>query len=69
MLVSVNLAEEGILRLIFAAVYLMFRKVANDNEVSAASRKVWGRIKGMVFEGCVGWLWVAIWKAIRNGVE
>lgn len=38
MLVSVNLAEEGILRLIFAAVYLMFRKVANDNEVSAASR-------------------------------
>lgn len=38
MLVSVNLAEEGILRLIFAAVYLMFRKVANDIEISAATR-------------------------------
>lgn len=38
MLVSVNLAEEGILRLILAAVYLMFRKVTTDNEVSAASR-------------------------------
>ncbi|KAA8530957.1 hypothetical protein F0562_005676 [Nyssa sinensis] len=38
MLVGVNLAEEGILRLLFAAVYLMFHKVGNDNEVSAASR-------------------------------
>uniref|UniRef100_A0A5B6Z0A7 Spatacsin C-terminal domain-containing protein n=1 Tax=Davidia involucrata TaxID=16924 RepID=A0A5B6Z0A7_DAVIN len=38
MLVGVNLAEEGILRLLFAAVYLMNRKVGNDNEVSAASR-------------------------------
>lgn len=33
------------------------------------NRKVWGRIKGMVFEGCAGWLWVGMWKAIRNGVE
>ncbi|XP_007048161.2 PREDICTED: uncharacterized protein LOC18611704 isoform X1 [Theobroma cacao] len=38
MLVGVNLAEEGVLRLLFAAVYLMFRKNGNDNEVSAASR-------------------------------
>ncbi|XP_062007180.1 uncharacterized protein LOC133724450 isoform X1 [Rosa rugosa] len=37
-LVGVNLAEEGVLRLLFAAVYLMLRKVGNDNEVSAASR-------------------------------
>ncbi|GMI67631.1 hypothetical protein like AT4G39420 [Hibiscus trionum] len=38
MLVVVNLAEEGVLRLLFAAVYLMFGKNGNDNEVSAASR-------------------------------
>ncbi|KAK9272515.1 hypothetical protein L1049_002888 [Liquidambar formosana] len=38
MLVGVDLAEEGILRLLFAIVYLMFHKVGNDNEVSAASR-------------------------------
>ncbi|XWS41450.1 hypothetical protein CRYUN_Cryun17cG0082900 [Craigia yunnanensis] len=38
MLVGVNLAEEGVLRLLFAAVYLMLRKNGNDNEVSAASR-------------------------------
>lgn len=38
MLVGVDLAEEGILRLLFATVYLMFHKVGNDNEVSAASR-------------------------------
>lgn len=38
MLVDVNLAEEGILRLLFSAVYLMLYKSANDNEVSAASR-------------------------------
>ncbi|KAJ8769555.1 hypothetical protein K2173_005158 [Erythroxylum novogranatense] len=38
MLVDVNLAEEGILRLLFAAVYLMVRKFGTDNEVSAASR-------------------------------
>ncbi|KAE7998209.1 hypothetical protein FH972_002775 [Carpinus fangiana] len=37
-LVSVNLAEEGILRLLFAAVYLMLCKSASDSEVSAASR-------------------------------
>ncbi|KAK8653527.1 hypothetical protein V6N13_127522 [Hibiscus sabdariffa] len=37
-LVVVNLAEEGVLRLLFAAVYLMFGKNGNDNEVSAASR-------------------------------
>ncbi|KAK8673759.1 hypothetical protein V6N13_112074 [Hibiscus sabdariffa] len=38
MLVGVNLAEEGVLRLLFAAVYLMFGKNSNDNEISAASR-------------------------------
>lgn len=38
MLVGVNLAEEGILRLLFAAVYLMLCKSSIDNEVSAASR-------------------------------
>ncbi|KAL0350036.1 UNVERIFIED_CONTAM: hypothetical protein Sradi_4152800 [Sesamum radiatum] len=38
MLMGVNLAVEGILRLLFAAVYLMSHKVSNDNEVSAASR-------------------------------
>lgn len=37
-LVDVNLAEEGILRLLFVAAYLMFDKIRNDNEVSAASR-------------------------------
>ncbi|KAL8047280.1 hypothetical protein ABFX02_08G230100 [Erythranthe guttata] len=38
MLMGVNLAAEGILRVLFAAVYLMFYKVRNDNEVSSASR-------------------------------
>ncbi|XP_059642353.1 uncharacterized protein LOC132284280 isoform X2 [Cornus florida] len=38
MLAGINLAEEGILRLLFAAVYLMFHKVSSDNEISAASR-------------------------------
>ncbi|KAF5727678.1 hypothetical protein HS088_TW22G01374 [Tripterygium wilfordii] len=38
MLVDVNLAEEGILRLLFAAVFLMVHKKSNDMEVSAASR-------------------------------
>lgn len=38
MLSHVNLAEEGVLRLLFAAVYLMSRKVGSDNEVSAAAR-------------------------------
>nr|XP_043630154.1 uncharacterized protein LOC122601459 [Erigeron canadensis] len=38
MLASVSLAEEGVLRLIFAAVYLMLNKGGNDNDVSAASR-------------------------------
>jgi spatacsin len=38
MLVDVNLAEEGILRLLFAAVYLMLNKSGNDSETSAASR-------------------------------
>lgn len=38
MLSQVNLAEEGVLRLLFAAVYLMSRKVGSDNEVSAAAR-------------------------------
>ncbi|GER35123.1 spatacsin, partial [Striga asiatica] len=37
-LMGVNLAVEGILRLLFAATYLMFNKVSGDNEVSAASR-------------------------------
>lgn len=38
MLVDVNLVEEGILRLIFAAVYLMTHTNGNDNESSTASR-------------------------------
>ncbi|XP_031108009.1 uncharacterized protein LOC116012576 isoform X2 [Ipomoea triloba] len=38
MLAGANLAEEGIMRLLFASVYLMFHKVGNDSEVSAASR-------------------------------
>lgn len=38
MLMRVDMAVEGILRLLFAAVYLMSNKVSNDNEVSAASR-------------------------------
>ncbi|CAN4088547.1 unnamed protein product [Withania somnifera] len=38
MLSQVNLAEEGILRMLLAVVYLMSCKVGNDNEVSAASR-------------------------------
>lgn len=38
MLAGVSLAEEGILRLVFAAVYLVLNKGGNDNDVSAASR-------------------------------
>ncbi|KAG4391449.1 hypothetical protein AAZX31_05G173100 [Glycine max] len=38
MLVDVDLAEEGILRLLFAAVYLILNKGGNDSETSAASR-------------------------------
>lgn len=38
MLVDVDLAEEGILRLLFAAVYLSLNKSGNDSETSAASR-------------------------------
>lgn len=37
-LMRVDMAVEGILRLLFAAFYLMFNKVSNDSEVSAASR-------------------------------
>ncbi|OIT05985.1 hypothetical protein A4A49_31582 [Nicotiana attenuata] len=37
-LTHVNLAEEGILRMLLAVVYLMSCKVCNDNEVAAASR-------------------------------
>lgn len=35
---DVNLADEGIVRLLFAAVHLMLNKSGNDNEISAASR-------------------------------
>lgn len=37
---EVDLVEEGILRLLFAAIYLMCHKNGNgnDNEVSSASR-------------------------------
>ncbi|KAJ9553781.1 hypothetical protein OSB04_017826 [Centaurea solstitialis] len=38
MLAGVSLAEEGVLRLVFAAVYLMLNKGGNDSDVSAASR-------------------------------
>ncbi|KAL5818547.1 hypothetical protein ACOSQ4_022389 [Xanthoceras sorbifolium] len=38
MLLDVYLVEEGILRLLFAAVYLMSHRTGSDNEVSAASR-------------------------------
>ncbi|KAK6924171.1 Spatacsin, C-terminal domain [Dillenia turbinata] len=38
MLAGVNLEEEGILRLLFAAVYLMLVRVGSDNEVTTASR-------------------------------
>ncbi|MED6158928.1 hypothetical protein PIB30_037567 [Stylosanthes scabra] len=38
MLVDVDLAEEGILRLLFAAVFLIVNKNGNDSETSAASR-------------------------------
>lgn len=38
MLMDVNLAEEGILRLLFATVYLILSKASIDNEVFAASR-------------------------------
>ncbi|KAF3678189.1 hypothetical protein FXO37_04501 [Capsicum annuum] len=39
MLAHVSLAEEGMLRMLLAVVYLMSCKVGNDNEVSAASRE------------------------------
>ncbi|WCJ29873.1 hypothetical protein M5689_011476 [Euphorbia peplus] len=38
MLVGVNLVEEGILRLIFAAVYLMCHRNGSDNDLTAVSR-------------------------------
>ncbi|GMH24506.1 hypothetical protein Nepgr_026349 [Nepenthes gracilis] len=38
MLEGVNMAEEAVLRLILAAVYMMFCRVGNDSEISAASR-------------------------------
>ncbi|KAF9603991.1 hypothetical protein IFM89_039345 [Coptis chinensis] len=38
MLVDVNIAEEGILRILFTAVYQAFCKVGSDNEVVLASR-------------------------------
>lgn len=38
MLAEVNIAEEGISLLIFAAIYMMVHKVGNDAEVSAALR-------------------------------
>ncbi|XP_068653693.1 uncharacterized protein [Aristolochia californica] len=37
-LVDVNLAEEGVFRLLFAAVYQIFSGVGSDNEVALASR-------------------------------
>lgn len=40
MLAEVNIAEEGILLLIFAAIYLMVHRVGKDAEVSAALRYV-----------------------------
>lgn len=38
MLAGMSLAEEGVLRLVFAAVYLMLNKGGIDNDVSGASR-------------------------------
>lgn len=38
MLGNVKLAEEGMLRVLFSAVYLLSRKDRNDNEISAVSR-------------------------------
>lgn len=38
MLAGVSLAEEGVLRLVFAAVYLLLNIGGNDKDVSAASR-------------------------------
>ncbi|XP_021895508.1 uncharacterized protein LOC110812908 [Carica papaya] len=38
MLVNVELAEEGILRLLFSAIHLLVQKRSSDNEVSVASR-------------------------------
>ncbi|CAH1417368.1 unnamed protein product [Lactuca virosa] len=38
MLAGVSLAEEGVLRLVFAAVYLSLNKGGNENDVSSASR-------------------------------
>ncbi|KAG9456856.1 hypothetical protein H6P81_001364 [Aristolochia fimbriata] len=37
-LVDVNLAEEGVFRLLFSAIYQTFSKVGSDNEVALASR-------------------------------
>ena len=38
MLGNVKMAEEGMLRVLFSAVYLLSRKDRNDNEISAVSR-------------------------------
>lgn len=38
MLVDVNMAEEGVLRLLFTSVYQIFCKTGSDNEVALASR-------------------------------
>ena len=35
---DINLAEEGILRLLFTSVYRIFFKVGSDSEVALASR-------------------------------
>ncbi|KAL8160713.1 hypothetical protein V2J09_002250 [Rumex salicifolius] len=37
-LAAINMAEEGILRLVLATVYIMFDRAGGDNEISAASR-------------------------------
>lgn len=38
MLGNVKLAEEGMLRVLFSAVYLLSHKNRNDNQISAVSR-------------------------------
>ncbi|KAJ3694138.1 hypothetical protein LUZ60_009618 [Juncus effusus] len=40
MLVDVNLAEEGVLRLLFASVYQIFVRVSSENEVAMSSRLI-----------------------------
>lgn len=40
MLADVNLAEEGILHLLFTSVYRIFCKAGSDSEVALASRYV-----------------------------